>query len=126
MVIEMDNSKLFSLVLLELDLSATFDIIDQDILLKLLHKYAGISGTALQWFSSYCQHKFYISGSCSSPKHIPFGVLQGSALGAFSLCTTSFCRAITNRNLNHHLYADDTQVYISLSPKIHTIYVNFK
>ena len=33
----------------------------------------------------------------------------------FSLYTTSLSQVITNRNLSHHLYADDTQVYISLS-----------
>ena len=32
-----------------------------------------------------------------------------------SLYTTSLSQVIANRNLSHHLYADDTQVYISLS-----------
>ena len=31
------------------------------------------------------------------------------------LYTTSLSQVIANRNLSHHLYADDTQVYISLS-----------
>ena len=42
---------------------------------------------------------------------------QGSVLGPvlFSLNTTSISQVITNHNLSHHLYANDTQVYISLS-----------
>ena len=33
----------------------------------------------------------------------------------FSLYTTSLSQVITNHNLSNHLYADDTQVYISIS-----------
>ena len=114
----MDNGKVTALTLL--DLSAAFDTIDHSILLQRLHRYFGISGPALRWFKSFLSDRYQsikISGTLSSPQHLPFGVPQGSVLGPvlFSLYTTSLSQVIANRSLSHHLYADDTQVYISLS-----------
>ena len=114
----MDNDKVTALTLL--DLSAAFDTIDHSILLQRLHRYFRISGPALRWFKSFLSDRYQsinISGTLSRPHHLPFGVPQGSVLGPvlFSLYTTSLSQVIANRNLSHHLYADDTQVYISLS-----------
>ena len=95
----MDNGKVTALTLL--DLSTNFDEIDRLILLQRLHRHFGISGTALRWFKSY------FSGRHQS--------INMSGLVLFRLYTTSLSQVITNHNLSHHLYADDTQVYISLS-----------
>ena len=46
------------LVLILLDLSATFDNVDHDILLHRLHYMLSIQDKALSWFKSYLRNKF--------------------------------------------------------------------
>ena len=58
-----------------------------------------------------------IDGSLSCPQDLRFGVPQGSVLGPFLFClyTTSISQIITTHDVSHHMYADDTQVYLELS-----------
>ena len=114
----MDNGKVTALTLL--DLSAAFDTIDHATLLERLHGHFGISGTIFHWFKSYIsnrQQRVHIDGSLSCPQNLHFGVLQGFVLGPFLFClyTTPISQIITTHDVSHHMYADDTQVYIELS-----------
>ena len=114
----MDNGKVTALTLL--DMSAAFDTIDHSTLLERLYGHFGISGTVFKWFKSYIlnrQQRVHIDGSLSCPQYLHVGVPQGSVLGPFLFClyTASISQIITNPDVSHHMYADDTHVYIELS-----------
>ena len=121
----MDRQEVTGLTLL--DLSAAFDTIDHSILLHRLTSWFGICDSALAWFQSYLSYRFF-SVSCldnlSSSLPLSCGVPQGSVLGPilFIMYTTPLSSLISQTSachetqVNHHLYADDTQLFISFSP----------
>ena len=103
-----------------LDLSAAFDTIDHSILLERLFSWFGITSTALSWIKSYLLNRsFYVNieNTKSSLFQLLYGVPQGSVLGPllFILYTTPLSTVISNSSANHHLYADDTQLFLSFS-----------
>ena len=53
--LDIDKGKVTALTLL--DLSAAFDTIDHNMLIKRMSMWHGITGTALIWFSSYLIEK---------------------------------------------------------------------
>ena len=115
-ICNMDNGKVTALTLL--DLSAAFDTIDHSTLFERLHGHFGISGTVFQWFKSYIlnrQQRVHIDGSLSCPQDLHFGVPQGSVIGPFLFCLYTTSMSQINNDVSHHMYADDTQVYIELS-----------
>ena len=113
-----DDGKVTALTLL--DLSAAFDTIDHTILLRRLDDWFGVSGKAPEWFKSYltCRSQRIKLGNClSSKSDLSFEVPQRSVLGPllFTLYTTPLSSLISGHSIPHHLYADDSQLYISFS-----------
>ena len=77
---------------------------------------------ALTWFKSYLcgrhQKQFFFKlTNLFLTSLLEHGVPQGSVLGPmlFSLYTAPLSTIILSYRLSHHLYADDTQIYISLT-----------
>ena len=105
-----------------LDLSAAFGTIDHDTLLSCLSARFGFAGSDLKWFRSYLQDCFQsvkIGSSLSNLFKLKFGVPQGSVLGPllFSLYTTPLGQVIRKyTGVKYHFYADNTQLFIHLSP----------
>ena len=103
-----------------LDLSAAFDTIDHSILLHRLKSWFGFTDTVLSWIQSYLSSRSFsvdINGIKSLPSQLLYGVPQGSVLGPllFILYTTPLSTIISRSSVNHKLYADDTQLFLSFS-----------
>ena len=116
------DSSNFSILTL-LDLSAAFDTIDHQILLSRLHSLYGISGSVLQWFSSYLSDRtlsVLIQDTYSDSASLSYGVPQGSVLGPvlFILYTKPLSDLLNSHSLSNQSFADDTQLYTSSPPDL--------
>ena len=95
-----------------LDLSATFDMVNHDILLqRLKHRYR-MKGLALQWLESYhAEHQqcVMIDGELSEPALFKQTVLQGSVLGPilFTMYTAPLGNICHNHGIPYMMYVDD-------------------
>ena len=98
-----------------LDYSKAFDCANHNIILAKL-KSIGFSNSALNWINSY------LSGRSQSVKteagrskweHLSNGVPQGSILGPLLFTILLLDLKDSIRYCNVHLYADDTQIFIS-------------
>ena len=114
----MDAGKVTALTLF--DLSAAFDTIDQTILLRRLDDWFEVAETALDWFKSYLTgrcRRIRLGDCLSSKADLKFWVPQGSVLGPLllTLYTTPLSSMICEHAIPHHLYADDSQLYVSFA-----------
>ncbi|CAB3984911.1 Hypothetical predicted protein [Paramuricea clavata] len=117
----MDQQRVSLLVLL--DLSAAFDTVDHQVLLRSLEVSFGITGTALKWFKSYLTNRsqrVLINGNYSESFSLPHGVPQGSCLGPllFTIYASKLFEIVKCHLPDVHAYADDTQLYLSFKPDV--------
>ena len=103
-----------------LDLSAAYDLVDHEILLSRLKGNIGLAGTVISWFQSYLEVRTQMVSiadyqSCAMPLNT--GIPQGSVLGPLLYLTYMLpVRQILDRyNLSYHGFADDTQIYVPFS-----------
>ena len=105
-----------------LDLFAVFDTIDHDNLFCILEKYVGICGNALELIKSYFSNRtqrVQIDNVLSDFANIISGVPQGSVLGPLKFCLylLPLSAILRYHNIGYHVYADDTQLYVSFKCK---------
>ena len=108
---DVDDSKAVAVV--TLDLSAAFDVIDHDILIKKLTCY-GFTPSATIMIMSYLTartQRVYYNGSMSNSINLACGVPQGSCLGPllFSIFTNDLPSVVKNSSIVMH--ADDSTMY---------------
>ena len=101
-----------------LDLSPAFDTVSHEILLDRLYQRYGITGSSVQeLFASYLSSRaqfVQIECSRSSLRELNCGVPQGSVMGlCYMFCTPFTCGWYHKETQSYHLYADDTQLYMS-------------
>ena len=107
-------------ILVCLDLSAAFDTVDHEVLLKTLNNCFRISDTALNWFKSYLsdrQMQECINNSYSKPKKIDYSVPQGSVGGPVLFnCYCSTLKEIIPGNIDLTGFADDHTLLSVFTP----------
>ena len=118
----MSMNKQHVTLLVLLDLSAAFDPIDHKMLIDLLKTRYGITNVPLRWFESYLENRaqrVVVNGAESRSFDLQFGLAQGSCLGPllFTIYTGEISDIIKPHLPSVMCYADDTQLYVSFSPK---------
>lgn len=108
------NKKQIALLLL-IDFSKAFDMVNHDILLQKLNHY-GIRGIANDWFRSYLENREqYVSvgGQNSNKQKLKYSVPQGSILGPLLFIIYINDMPNINKLAKFILYADDANIIIT-------------
>ena len=92
--------------------------------MRRLHGY-GLCGDVHAWLTSYLRNRtnvVRVKSGVSQLNTITTGVPQGSVLGPilFNAYVAPLAKLLQQRNMQHHMYADDTQLYVTFTPSEHT------
>ena len=134
-LLRVHNDMLFSIdqgrggILVLLDLSSAFDTIDHIVLFNLWQDIFGISGSALDLLKSYLDGRTQcvpIDGIVSEYAKLVCGVPQGSVLGPLNFCACMYPigSLLRHHGIDYHIYANDTQLYITFDLSDPTIAID--
>ena len=113
-----DRGQVSALCLLDFqDLTAAFDTVDHELLLRRLQQTFGIGGSALTWFESYLSGRTYcvvVDSATSQVIHVLCSVPQGSVLDPllFLLYTVELAELVARFGVTLHAFAVDNQLYL--------------
>ena len=101
------------------DLTAGFDTIDHANLFYILEKYVGIGDSALRPSQSYFCDRTQINDIMSDLASLACKVPHGSVMGLIKFCLYLFTLGsiLRHHKIGYHIYAHDTQFYISCKCK---------
>ncbi|XP_069466304.1 4'-phosphopantetheine phosphatase isoform X1 [Ambystoma mexicanum] len=113
-----DQGKLALLLLL--DLSAAFDLVDHRVLCNHLDSAAHFSGEAIVWIQSFLSDRtmrVFSPAAAADPIPITCGVPQGSCVSPtlYNIFTKPLFDDLDNLGITYTNYADDTQILLPLT-----------
>ena len=100
--------------------SAAFDTINRDVLIKRLESQFGVDGGASSWLRSYLtdrQQFVKLDDHSSATMQSASGVPQGSVLGPllFTAYVSPVEELIESHGISYHQFADDTQLLVAMN-----------
>lgn len=111
-----DDSRLAGAVLVSMDLSKAFDMVDHNVLLRKLSVYGGPHGMLL-WMASYLSGRtvqIKVSTYLTHGIQIYRGVPQGSVLGPILFSVIASDLGCGSQNASYTIYADDANAILPI------------